>query len=192
MASRVQSRSRSRSALRQASRERPARLVKSSQSSRSCSPAVHNRRIAKLDQYMAKSLKRNSVTTLNQSSEHNPHALSSHSIKEVKWWDGNQRMTVKWDSIRRVSSALCFVANVPNFFRRILSCGILTGTASFTFMSVGLQREVHLYVSRLQTLKQAIAPPSSNKSTPFDPMRSKEVGRMLIPTQWSLKFRMIL
>ncbi|KAL9129275.1 MAG: hypothetical protein Q9217_002222 [Psora testacea] len=91
------SRTRSRSTLRPRSTERPAKLTKSNPASRSCSPAVGNGRIAKLNLYLSKYVK-NSTSSISPSTD---PVLASPHTREVKRWDGNSRMTVKWDSVRK-------------------------------------------------------------------------------------------
>ncbi|KAG8527064.1 uncharacterized protein KY384_008493 [Bacidia gigantensis] len=91
---------RSRSALRppSSSRERPAKLMKSNPVSRNTSPAPLRRRGSKLDEYLAKSSRRNSTSTLTATADIVPTFLSA---KEMKRWDGVQRMTERWDFVRR-------------------------------------------------------------------------------------------
>ena len=92
------SRTRSRSTLRQRSVEHSVKLSKSNPASRSSSPAPGNRRIAKLNMYLSKS-QRGSATNLSGFME--PLAAPSQ-IREIKRWDGNRRLSAKWDSVRRV------------------------------------------------------------------------------------------
>ena len=92
------SRSRSHSTLRQAWAEWPTRLTRSNRASRSCSPAAPNRRIAKLNMYLARS-----AASSNQDL-HRRMDIVTYPPRTlcVKRWDGNSRTVTKWDSIRKV------------------------------------------------------------------------------------------
>ncbi|KAK4692740.1 hypothetical protein P7C71_g4522, partial [Lecanoromycetidae sp. Uapishka_2] len=92
-------RSRSHSTLRHRSSERGNKLTKANPTSRGVSPAGTNRRVAKLNLYLQRSAK-NSVEQLpiQQNAETAPTASRNSDIKR---WDGNRRMTIKWDSVRR-------------------------------------------------------------------------------------------
>ena len=96
--------------LRPPSRDRPAKLTKSNIASGSCAPARVNRRVAKLDLYLSKSQRRNSCASLRQAME---PPLSAPAVKDVKRWDGNQRTTQKWDSVRKVNSIAIITSKLP-------------------------------------------------------------------------------
>ena len=147
------SRTRSRSTLRQRSIERPAKLTKSNPSSRSCSPAVGNRRIARLNSYLSRS-SRTSISNMISTIEPIPNLPHS---REVKRWDGNGRMTMKWDSVRRVCLSLEALHREISNGNRIPNSGSLTATVSSISMNAALQEEVPPYVSRLPTSWPAIA-----------------------------------
>ena len=75
----------------------------SAAASRNTSPspslATANRRVAKLNLYLQRSA-RTSTEQLHRGVD----AISVYpKPTSIKRWDGNQRMTVKWDSLRRVS-----------------------------------------------------------------------------------------
>ena len=112
MSLRVPSRSRSRSTLRQPSRERPAKLMKSHPSSRGTSPARLTRRPSKIDLYLQKSSRRNSIVNLAHEMEHVPSGMHA---REIKRWDGIQRMTVRWDSLRKVRSSITLHSSALNY-----------------------------------------------------------------------------
>ena len=87
--------------------ERGNRLTKSMSvaatrhASPSPSPSIRtaNRRVAKLNLYLMKSA-RTSSEQLHRGLDGSSGTPKSTIIKR---WDGNRRMTVKWDSLRRVS-----------------------------------------------------------------------------------------
>lgn len=102
MSTRSRSHSTLRPILRQRSSERSNKLTKSSPASRSSSPSHANRRVAKLNMYLSKSAK-NSTDQLQRTASVAPEFPRSTNIRR---WDGNRRMTIKWDSIRRVSTGI--------------------------------------------------------------------------------------
>lgn len=134
-------RSRSHSSLRQRSMERGNKLTKSMSAaasrntspSPSPSPITQNRRVAKLNLYLQRSAK------ISTEQLHRGADASSVSPKStlVKRWDGNRRMTVKWDSLRRVSRhAVCIQIKYRLNPSRTPSFGFPTGTAWSTSTNV--------------------------------------------------------
>lgn len=101
----MSTRSRSRSTLRQRSMERGNRLTKSMSAaasrntSPSPSPGTANRRVAKLNLYLSRSA-RASSEQLHRGAD---ASLAIPKSTCIRRWDGNGRMTVKWDSLRRAS-----------------------------------------------------------------------------------------
>ncbi|KAL9098690.1 MAG: hypothetical protein Q9163_005693 [Psora crenata] len=83
------SRTSSRSTLRQCSTECPAKLTKSNPASRSSSPAVCNGRIAKLNLYLSRSIKKSTCSVVSPAEP----VMALYHAKEAKRWDGNSRMT---------------------------------------------------------------------------------------------------
>ena len=131
-------RSRSHSTLRQRSMERCNKLTKSmsAAASRNTSPSpstsasatTANRRVARLNLYLQKSAK--STDKLQRGTD--ASSLSPRSTF-IKRWDGNQRMTSKWDSLRRVSRHTTRRRSIHRLTAyRIPSFGFLMGTVWFT------------------------------------------------------------
>ena len=99
----MSSRSRSRSTLRARSSDRGSKLVKPMPSSRIASPAGTNKRVAKLNLYLQRSAK-SSVENLHKVAD--PISIPPRT-SDVKRWEGNRRVTTKWDFVRRVSLVSC-------------------------------------------------------------------------------------
>ena len=118
---------RSRSTLRPPSKERPTRkLSKSRPGSRNTSPSPLRRRHSKLNEYLAKSSRRNSTATLTAPDEVVPTLFTA---REIKRWDGLQRLTEKWDFVRRVCHFLPSTTGDIDC-NRIQSYGCLKGIVS--------------------------------------------------------------
>lgn len=96
----MSTKTRSRSTVRQRSLERSGKFTKSSSASRNASPSTPSRRIAKLNLYLSKAASKSS-DQLKTASEPLP---DSPRVSSIRRWDGNQRTTVQWDSVRRVCS----------------------------------------------------------------------------------------
>lgn len=109
-------RSSSRSTLRQRSMERGNRLTKSMSAaasrntSPSPSPGTANRRVAKLNLYLSRSA-RTSTEQLHRGAD---ASLAIPKSTCIRRWDGNGRMTVKWDSLRRASRR-AIIFNEPTY-----------------------------------------------------------------------------
>ena len=95
------SRSRPVSIVRQGSSERGNRLSKAMSPQRTGSPSNPNRRVAKLNLYLQRARQGSSDHLHPIASEIKPNSPRNTDIKR---WDGNRRVTIKWDSMRRVSS----------------------------------------------------------------------------------------
>ena len=125
---------RSRSSLRQRSMERSNKLTKSmsAAASRNTSPSpspsrgAANRRVAKLDLYLQRSARNSKEKLHHRVDADSGTSKSTH----VRRWDGNRRMTLKWDSLRRVSGRGIDLERIHLLTAyRIPSFGFLTGIA---------------------------------------------------------------
>ena len=100
--SRSRSQSTVRASLRQRSSERNSRLTKSNPGSRNQSPCTNNRRVAKLNMYLSRRSSSDQLHRPSTAGNAEPPEYASFKHTDIKRWDGNKRMTVKWNCIRKV------------------------------------------------------------------------------------------